>query len=378
VRAVQVSFYADAQRRDADALLRAWPTLPAVAAATRRAGVDVVVVQAAHRPQTVERDSVAYHFVDDDRGMPRRVLPGVALPRRPARLFERIASLKPHVIHVHGLNYPLAVRQLTRALPRVPVLLQDHYTPVPRGWGRMVWRWAYGSVAAVSFTAREQAAPFVAARALRADLPVFDIVEGSSGFSPGSRDEARRTTGMFGDPCVFWAGRLHARKDPLTTLAAFERAATRLPDARLWCCFADAPLLDRVRRRIEQSPVLRQRVTLVGRRPHIEMELRFRAADFFVQTSRDEGSGYALIEAMSCGTPPLATDIPAARRIIGPAGSLTPVGDAAALAEAIVDWSHRDRARIREAARQRFEQALSFDVIGRGLRDAYESLVRAA
>jgi glycosyltransferase involved in cell wall biosynthesis len=183
---------------------------------------------------------------------------------------------------------------------------------------------------------------------------------------------------MFGDPCVFWAGRLHARKDPLTTLAAFERAATRLPDARLWCCFADAPLLDRVRRRIEQSPVLRQRVTLVGRRPHIEMELRFRAADFFVQTSRDEGSGYALIEAMSCGTPPLATDIPAARRIIGPAGSLTPVGDAAALAEAIVDWSHRDRARIREAARQRFEQALSFDVIGRGLRDAYESLVRAA
>jgi glycosyltransferase involved in cell wall biosynthesis len=120
--------------------------------------------------------------------------------------------------------------------------------------------------------------------------------------------------------------------------------------------------------------VLSQRVTLVGQRPHAEMELRFRAADFFIQTSHREASGFSLLEALSCGTTPIVTDIPAARVIVNGAGSLTPVGDAPALAQAMVDWSRRDRAKLRDAARVRFDSALTYDVIGRTLRHAYETL----
>jgi glycosyltransferase involved in cell wall biosynthesis len=374
LRAVHVSFYADARRRDPEALLRAWPTLPAVAAAVARAGVEVTVVQAAHYRQTLERDGVTFHFVDDTRGVPVRLLGSVPFPRRPSRLLEEVAALAPDVLHVHGLLYPLAVYQLARALRGTPVLVQDHGTTAPRGWQRNAWRWTSRSLAGVAFTAREQATPFFDGRALRGDLPVFEVVEGSSTFVPGDREVARRTTGMFGDPCLFWTGRLDANKDPLTTLAAFERAIPRLPDARLWCCFGDAPLLADVERRIASSRLLRERVTLIGTRPHAEMELRFRAADFFVQTSHREGSGYSLLEALACGTPPLVTDIPAMRRIVGNVGSLTPVGDAVALAEAMTDWSGRDPATLRRAARARFERELSFDAIGRELRGVYETL----
>jgi glycosyltransferase involved in cell wall biosynthesis len=375
LRVVHVSFYADARRRDPEALLHAWPTLPAVAAAVARAGVKVTVVQAAHSRQTLERDGVTFHFVDDTRAMPPRFLRRVPLPRRPKRLLDEVAALAPDVVHVHGLLYPLAVHQLARALRGTPVLVQDHGTTAPRGWGRRTaWRLASRSLAGVAFTAREQASPFVDARAFRADLPVFEVVEGSSPFVPGDREVARRDTGMFGDPCLLWTGRLDANKDPLTTLAAFELAAPRLRDARLWCCFGDAPLLDKVERRIASSPLLRERVTLLGRRPHAEMELRFRAADFFVQTSHREGSGYSLLEALACGTTPLVTDIPSMRRIIGDAGSLTPVGDAVALAEAIVDWSSRDPTTLRSVARARFERELTFDAIGRDLRVVYETL----
>ena len=68
------------------------------------------------------------------------------------------------------------------------------------------------------------------------------------------------------------------------------------------------------------------------------------------------------------------TDIPAARRIVGERGSLTPVGDAAALGRAIVEWARRDRDVLRAGARDHFERSLTFDVIGRELRSAYDAL----
>jgi glycosyltransferase involved in cell wall biosynthesis len=81
-----------------------------------------------------------------------------------------------------------------------------------------------------------------------------------------------------------------------------------------------------------------------------------------------------VIEAMACGTTPLVTDIPSMRAIVGDAGSLTPVGNASALADAIVAWSARDRVTLRRATRARFDSALTFDAIGRQLRATYEAL----
>jgi glycosyltransferase involved in cell wall biosynthesis len=260
-------------------------------------------------------------------------------------------------------------------VPNVPILVQDHGAIVPTGWRANAWRLAHSPIAGVAFTSKEQATPWKKARVLRANLPVFEVLECSSDFTPGDRDDARTVTGMSGEPCLFWTGRLDANKDPLTMLDAFERAAATLPDARLYCCFGDAPMLGAVTERIDASRVLRGRVTLLGRLPREELEARYRAADFFVQMSHREGSGYSAIEAMACGTTPMVTDIPASRAIVGNAGSLTPVGDARAMADAIVRWATRDRAELRRATRARFDAALTFNVIGRQLRAAYETLV---
>jgi hypothetical protein len=329
LRVVQVSFHVDADGRDATSLLHAWPTLSAVAKAAAAAGVSVAVVQAAHRSEVVEKDGVTYYFVDDT-------------SRIPARVLERVASLEPDVVHVQGLGSPRATRPLSRAVPDVPILVQDHGSVVPTGWRASAWRIAHSPIAGVAFTALDQATPWKRAKILRADLPVFEVLESSSDFTPGDREAARRATTMSG--------------------------------ARLWCCFGDAPLLGNVQARIAESPVLSERVTLLGALPHDEMEMRYRAADFFIQTSHREGSGYSVLEAMACGVTPLVTDIPAMRAIVGDAGSLTPVGDASALAEAIVTWATRDASALRRATRARFDAALTFDVIGRQLRGAYEEL----
>ena len=361
LRVVHVSFHLDAERRGAESLLAAWSTLSAVAIAAAAAGPEVTVVQAAHRTEMVERGGVTFRFIGDE-------------DRVHSQVIRCVASLLPDVVHVQGFVSARWMRPLARALPGVPLLVQDHGSVPPIGWRRWAGRWAYGCLAGVAFTARDQALPWKRAKILRANLPVFEVLEGTSEFTPGDRDVARRTTDMFGNPCLFWTGRLDANKDPMTMLAAFEQAATRLPDARLWCCYGQAPLLLAVQRRIAASRVLAERVVLLGTRPHDELEQRYRAADFFVQTSHREGSGYSLLEAMACGATPLVTDIPAARAIVGEAGSLTPIGDAKALGDAIVAWSSRDGASLRRAARARFDEALTFETIGRQLRHAYEAL----
>lgn len=377
IRSVQVSFFADPEGRAAETLLGAWPTLSGVAAGVARAGVGVTIVQASSHRQTIVRDGVTFHFVDDPAAVPRHLPGGIPLPRRPRRLLDRVTSLAPDIVHIHGLQQPMAIRQLTQAVRDVPVVVQDHGVQVPRGWRRPAWRWALRDIAGVTFVARQQAMGLYEARVLRADLPLFEVMEGSSTFTPGDQLAARTETGIGGDPCFLWTGHLNPNKDPLAALEAFRLAADRLPDPRLWCCFGVAPLLEEVERRIAEDEALGRRVTLLGRRPHSEMERLFRAADFLVQMSHVEASGYSLIEALSCGTTPLVTDIPSFRRICGDgrAGSLTPVGDARAMADAMVAYAGRDRASLRRAARAHFEEALSFDAIGRQLRGVYETLL---
>lgn len=86
-----------------------------------------------------------------------------------------------------------------------------------------------------------------------------------------------------------------------------------------------------------------------------------------------------MLEALACGTTPLVTDIPSFRRITaaGKVGALVPPGDAAQMARAMVEWSSRDRASLRQQARAHFDRALSFSVVAAELRAAYEAILAA-
>src|SRR5690606_31821944 len=107
---------------------------------------------------------------------------------------------------------------------------------------------------------------------------------------------------------------------------------------RLYCCYGDAPPLDTVRARIRSDPALASRVQLLGAVPHARIQDLCRAADILVSGSHEESTGFAVIEALACGTTPVVTDIPAFRALThaGAVGRLFPPGDAAALARALI------------------------------------------
>lgn len=371
MRVVQVSCVRDPMRRPGPALLDAWPTLPDVARAAASAGVEVAVVLPAWRDETVERDGIRHHFVAEPTALPARASATV-----PRRLIRAVRALRPDVIHLQGIHLPVQTRLLCGT--GIPVLAQDHGSAPPPRARRALHRWGLARVAGVAFTARGQAEPFRAAGVLRARTPVFEVLESSARFTPGDREAARAETGMGGGPCVLWIGRLMADKDPWTALDAFALAAERVPEARLWMAYGDGPLEGEVRGRIASDPRLRARVHLLGRVPHGRVQALCRGADLLICASRREAAGFALLEALACGLPALAADIPAARRILrdGAVGGLFPPGDARALAGLLVAHGGRTGEGERAAVRAHFDRHLSFDAVGRELRTAYEGVAR--
>lgn len=369
MRAVHVSLVRPRERPDPEQLLEAWPTLGDVAGAVAGAGVETTVVQSFHREAELRRDGVLYRFVSEG------ALLGRPTGLQPGRIAAAVGATRPDVIHINGLDFAWHTRVLCGL--GSPVLIQDHAS-VARRLPQLA-RWGLARVAGLAFTDSDQARPILARAGLRADLPVFAVPESSTRFTPGDRNAARAILGVYGDPAVLWVGRLQAKKDPLTMLDAVERAAARLPRMRVWCCFHEAPLLDAVQARIAASPVLSQCVRLLGRRPRQEIEMLCRAADIFVSTSRFEGSGYALIEAIACGAVPVVSDIPSFRALTGGGaiGALAPVGDAQAFAEALVAMASQPREPLRQAVIDHFQRTLSFESVGRRLGEIYAELGRA-
>lgn len=377
MRVAHVSFFVDPAGRAPAALLDAWPTLANLAPAISTDNVVVTVVQAASADALIERDGVQFQFVRERRpsALQRRL--GFWSSPLTGRVGRRLVDLSPDIIHIHSLSFPRHVRQVRAALPDTRIIVQDHADQPIAGWRRNVVRASLDGIDAASFTAAVQAKPFLAAGVLNERARIFEVPESSSMFTPGDQAAARSVTGLHGDPCVLWLGHLDENKDPLVALDAIRIAASFLPDIRLWMAWLEAPLLDVVRQCVQRDAVLRERVMLLGPQPHSRVQTMLRAADLLIQASHNEGSGYAVIEAIACGTAPVVTDIPSFRVLTGEggAGGLSPIGDAAAMAASLGQWAAVPAADRRARVRDHFERNLSFHAIGARWRAIYQDVL---
>ncbi len=344
-------------------LLDRWPSLPDIAEAAAGAGVRVSVIQAAQDEARYERNGVAYRFLP---------LQGSEGARR---LAAEVAGCGAHLVHVHGLDHARQAHALSVRLPWLPILLQDHANRPPRWWRQARWRRWYRAASAVTFTSMALAQPFVEARLFAPATRLFAIPESGCRFTPGDRATARAQTGLHGRPCVVWVGHLDANKDPLTVLDGVAAAARQVPGLRLWCAYGSAPLLEEVRARIAGDPLLASRVHLLGAVPHQRVQSLLRAADVFVSGSHAESCGYAALEAMACGVPPILSDSPAFRALTdeGRVGRLWTPGDAEQLSEALVAVAMHGPAC--GEVRAHFEAELSFAALGRRWAEAYAALL---
>jgi len=105
----------------------------------------------------------------------------------------------------------------------------------------------------------------------------------------------------------------------------------------------------------------------------------YRRAAALLATSRREGFGWPLVEAMACGTPVVASDLPVFREVGGEAVTYAPVRDLQSWVES-TDRLLRDRADPaqwrgrREAALERAD-AFSLEAYGSGVAAVYRSVL---
>jgi len=135
-----------------------------------------------------------------------------------------------------------------------------------------------------------------------------------------------------GPPVILACGRLKKAKDYPTLIKAFSLLSAQRP-CRL-IILGDGELMNQVEQLVQEFN-LRQKVSLPGWTDN-PFAFMFRSS-LFALSSRVEGLGNVLIEALACGCPCVSTDSSGPTEILqgGKIGSLVPVGDHTALAGAM-------------------------------------------
>ena len=156
-------------------------------------------------------------------------------------------------------------------------------------------------------------------------------------------------------PLLLAVGRLIAQKDHATLLRAFAHVHARHAEARL-AILGSGPLEEAIRSLVRELK-LDDAVVLPGRQEPRDWLAR---ADIFVHTSRWEGFGIVLLEAMLASLPVVATSVSAVPEIVvdGQTGILLGEGDVEALAAALAELL-ADRGRARRLGAAGLERARS-------------------
>ena len=289
---------------------------------------------------------------------------------------KKIKALKPDIIHIHGLNLYWPVLLLQQAFgPQLPPLIMHAHGggPASKWFMRQLQKYTYQRCTYFLFTAAVQAQPFIEAGSLKSPQ-VLEFMEVSTPFKRQDRSIARAKTGLQGQPIFIWTGHLSPLKDPLTALKGFHKIIQTWPKASLYMYYLSDGLLPELQDFVGTNG-LDKHVHFQGRVAHEHLEALYNSADFFLQASQREYSGYAPLEAMACGLIPILTAIPAFEKMTenGRYGVLFPIGDAQTLAQKTLAIPLTQIPHLSQEIAQHFQKQFSYPVLGQQLDDIYRS-----
>jgi mannosyltransferase len=176
-------------------------------------------------------------------------------------------------------------------------------------------------------------------------------------------------------------GRVRAQKGSDVFVDAMCALLPRYPDFTAVMVGAITPeqtmFANDLKKRIEAAG-LGSRIVITGELSIEEVQRWYRRLTIYAFTSRNEGFGLTLIEAMSVGAALVASRAGAAELVVenGVSGVLTPPGDVDALVEAL-DPLMRDpafAAAMGERGRARVLEKFSLDAEAAGIAEVYRNL----
>jgi mannosyltransferase len=199
---------------------------------------------------------------------------------------------------------------------------------------------------------------------------------------PADRAAAFAEAGLPGRHAIGCFGRVRAQKGTDLFVEAMCELLPRYPEFTAVIVGAVTPdqasFANELKKKIEVAG-LRSRILILGELPIAEVQRWYQRLTIYAFTSRNEGFGLTLIEAMSVGAALVATRAGAAEIAVedGVTGVLVPTDDSAALARALEPLMRDPTAAetMGKRARQRVLDRFSLDVEAAGIAAVYRTLI---
>jgi mannosyltransferase len=198
---------------------------------------------------------------------------------------------------------------------------------------------------------------------------------------PADRAAAFAETGLPGRYAIGCFGRVRAQKGTDVFVDAMVRLLPRYPDFTAVVVGAVTPeqtgFANDLKKRVEAAG-LPSRIVMTGELPIAEVQRWYQRLTIYAFTSRNEGFGLTLIEAMSVGAALVASRAGAAELVVedGVSGVLTPPGDVDALVAALEPLMRDPAAAIAMGmrAQARVLTKFSLDAEARRIAEVYRKL----
>jgi len=292
-------------------------------------------------------------------------------PRVALALWRVVQHRRIDVVHAHT-SHGLTLGALATLATSVP-LIASRRVDFPLH-GDAGTRWKYGRASAIVAVSHA-----VAGVVARADLPtpVIVIPDGtdlSRSALPASTEHLVEIGVPAGSPLVVQVAQLVGHKDPLTFVHAVAWARRRLPALHA-LLVGDGPLRADVERAVAENG-LTGCLHVLGYRTDADRLLA--AADVVTLSSREEGMGSVLLDAMVYGRPVAATRAGGIPEVVreGETGLLVPVRGAQALGDAIVTLLTDRGQAIRFARAGRMHaQGFSLEIMATRTRAVYSHVI---
>ena len=239
-----------------------------------------------------------------------------------------------------------------------------------------ITRWLISRMDAIIATS-----PLSAAYLKRSATVVMHGVDTDVYAPPADRAAAFAESGLPGRYAIGCFGRVRAQKGSDVFVDAMCRLLPRYPDFTAVMVGAITPeqfgFANDLKQRIEAAG-LTSRIVILGELPIETVQRWYQRLTIYAFTSRNEGFGLTLIEAMAAGAALVAARAGAAELVVedGVTGVLTPPGDVDALVEALEPLM-RDpaaAAAMGARARQRVVEKFSLEAEANGIAEVYRAL----
>ena len=309
------------------------------------------------------------------------------------RWWRLFGELRPDVVHCHNPAPTIQAAPAARLRGARTVLSTRHSLVAPP-YNRKEERlysiaarfcdWIVGICEATCINLRNApgARPTRIVRVYNGAAPIAPVPPGE--WPTADAPETRTSGGqppMLAPVTLVFIGRLAAVKDLATLIRAFALAKQQAPNLRLWIV-GNGPERHHLEALAAElgltTPALPENtstpaITFWGERHDVPRFLS--AADIFVMSSTSEGLPMSLLQAMSAGLPALVTDVGGMAEVVQNAncGLRTPVGDPAAMAQAILRLAHNPGLRQQLAANGRaaYHQHFTLEHMEQAYADLY-------